>query len=272
MRAVGDLQIAVVNDGFLGLTNRMLFHDAPDELIDPFTDKHANGTIRFPMSSVVIRDGNRTLLVDTGLATRSTIRMSGGGALLDGLQKLNVTPESVTDVVLTHAHGDHIGWNTVPGAETPKLTFPNARYWLHERDWAHFTGSEVVDTSPLYRECLLPLKSLGALELFTTDTDITASVRMQLAPGQSPGHCCVLLSSGTDSALVLGDITHHPIDFLHPEWNCQFDVDFGLTRHTRRKILDQAATDSILLISYHHPQPYGRAIHHDGAFRWVDEE
>ncbi len=84
---------------------------------------------RLPCGCFVIRTGERTILVDTGLGPKGL--WDGGereGGLPDSLGALGVSPDEVDVVFLTHLHIDHVGWNT--DAEGV-VAFPRARYVVH---------------------------------------------------------------------------------------------------------------------------------------------
>ena len=83
----------------------------------------------------------------------------------------------------------------------------------------------------------------------------------------------VLLASNGEQALITGDaITNQLISFAHPDWKPGYDGEMDLAVVTRRRLLDQAATDQLLLLSYHLPFPGVGNVARDGtAYRWVPE-
>ena len=94
------------------------------------------------------------------------------------------------------------------------------------------------------------------------------------APGHTPGHIALLVTSGNDALLNAADTAHHHIiTFAHPEWTSAFDVDPQLGAKSRRRILDRAAADKVRYLGYHLPFPgigHVRATK-EGAFEWVPE-
>jgi glyoxylase-like metal-dependent hydrolase (beta-lactamase superfamily II) len=83
-----------------------------------------------PMGGFLLRSGDRTILVDAGLGPNIDI-VETRGKLFDSLADLGVTPEQITDVVLTHLHLDHVGW-VAPAGEP---TFTHARHHCHRADY-----------------------------------------------------------------------------------------------------------------------------------------
>ena len=70
------------------------------------------------------------------------------GDLLNQLKLQGIAPEDVTTVVHTHLHHDHVGWNVTMQGETPKATFPRAKYLVPRADWEYFTDLSILDTVP----------------------------------------------------------------------------------------------------------------------------
>jgi glyoxylase-like metal-dependent hydrolase (beta-lactamase superfamily II) len=100
--------------------------------------------------------------------------------------------------------------------------------------------------------------------------EITTGVNYVEAPGHSPAHAAILFSSGGDQLLFLADVVHNPVTSLQrPEWHPVFDYDPSLATKTRKSLLDQAATDRLMVMGYHFPFPaVGHVVKQQPAFRW----
>src|SRR5215203_1018289 len=144
---------------------------------------------------------------------------------LGNLGALGVRPEDVTDVVLSHLHFDHVGWTTQKG----RVVFPHATYRCHEDDWAHFVTGPQADPGAVRK--LSPLE--GRLETFTDAATLAPGVDARSAPGHTPGSTIVVLSSGAERAMLLGDAVHCPFELTESDWEAVFDVDPALARTTR---------------------------------------
>jgi glyoxylase-like metal-dependent hydrolase (beta-lactamase superfamily II) len=76
------------------------------------------------------------------------------------------------------------------------------------------------------------------------------------APGHTPGHVAFAIQSANEQLLVLSDTAQHPAVFArHPEWQAAFDLDGPAAVVTRKKLLDRAAADRMLVTGYHFPFP-----------------
>ena len=180
-----------------------------------------------------------------------------GGQLPTGLRSLGVTTTDVTDVICTHFHGDHVGWLFDLDA-TP--TFPNATIWFGDDDWRHFvTGSgEMADhiraglRSPAHSTRMRPIDH---------DTTVAPGIAAVLAPGHTPGHMCVVISSGQDRALLLGDAVTCPLQLDEPTWHSVADVDPALAERTRERLWRELEEDRTTGVGAHFPElQFGRVL------------
>lgn len=267
-RALGAKRLLTVSDGVLRIGPDRLFKNIPLERSAPLLRSlDERGQALVPMRSLVVRAGARLIVVDTGLGQHSPLRPEPGTLLVE-MAAAGIQPADVTDVVISHAHADHLGWSTQEDERGRRPTFSNARYWLSREEYRHWSDPARLDAIPALRAHLPVLAASGQLELVEGEADIAPGVRLMPTPGHTPGHQSVLITDGAATALFTGDISHHPLHYEKPNWGSQFDTDSDLAYRTRLRILQQAAADQILLVSYHHPTPFGYAAYHGAAFRW----
>lgn len=267
-RALGEKTLLTVSDGVLRIGPDRLFKNIPVEQSAPLlrsVDERGHALV--PMRSLLIRVGPRLILVDTGLGRHSPLRPEPG-TLLDEMAAAGIQPTDVTDVVISHAHGDHLGWSTSDDERGRRPTFVNARYWMSSAELRHWSQPVHLDAIPALRTHLPVLAASGQLELVEGEAEIAPGVRLIPTPGHTPGHQSVLITDGSVAALFTGDLSHHPLHYEKPNWGSQFDTDSDLAYRTRLRVFQQAAADHVLLVSYHHPTPFGYATYHGAAFRW----
>ena len=113
-------------------------------------------------------------------------------------------PGDVSAVVHTHLHADHVGWNVDLSGDTPIPNFPNARYYAPSLDWHHFTHPDVLETAPQVKENVIPLHEMGLLELIEGEHAVTEEITTLPAPGHTPGHQVIAVTSGGETALISG--------------------------------------------------------------------
>jgi glyoxylase-like metal-dependent hydrolase (beta-lactamase superfamily II) len=275
---VGNVELLVVTDAqaTLPFTFDQLFPAVALEEWGPYRDRYPAAFAspqhwRVHFGGTLVRSSDRTILVDTGTGP-DPIDLLGGvpGALLESIRDHGVSPDEVDTVFLTHAHIDHIGWNTDrDGAPT----FPRARYALHRADWEAMRRLEAVMTgigAPAYVDrTLTPLQTLGVLDLLEGETPLTPEVIAIPTPGHTPGSMSLLISSGGEKAIIPGDVLVTPAQVSEPDWVFGFDSDGAEAVVTRNRLLDRIEAEGMWLASCHFPHPgFGRIIRLEGRRYW----
>jgi glyoxylase-like metal-dependent hydrolase (beta-lactamase superfamily II) len=190
---------------------------------------------------------------------------------MQSLADADVVPDDITDVVFTHLHSDHIGWASADGI----ACFPNAVYRCATADLDYFFGPDVDEAFSMLmwgtlsaRDRLSPI--LNLVETWDSDEAIAPGIDVRLAPGHTPGSSVVVLSSGADRALILGDMVHCPMELQDDEWQCIGDVDPVLAKRARAAYVAELETGSALAAGSHFPGlRFGRLLPGEGTRGWV---
>lgn len=214
-------------------------------------------TLSLSIQSLLVRSGDRLVLFDTG--TGAGFSMPGGGKLLASLAAAGVTPDQITDIVISHGHGDHVGGLTTDGA----LTFPNARVHMSTAEWA----SMAADTDQAERVALITPKVVAA----APGAQIAPGIRTFAIEGHTPGHIGTEIVSEGQRLIYIGDTAHHyVISVARPDWRIQFDGDAPTAQRSRRALLQRAVDERLTLFAPHFPFPGRGTIRADGeGFAWV---
>ncbi|MEU2438355.1 MBL fold metallo-hydrolase [Streptomyces rubradiris] len=268
---LGDVTLTRVREYFgpVGMTPETFFPDSPAEtweehramLVPDFLD---DGTriVNAAIQTWLLRSEGRTILVDTGVGNHKErpyspvwSRMDTG--FLDNLARAGVRPEDVDIVINTHLHIDHVGWNTYLDGRTWVPTFPNATYLMPKDDF-DFWNPENGHTSVLgrgnqnvFEDSVAPVHQAGQTLLWEDSHQIDAGLRLESAPGHTPGSSVLTLTSGTDRAVFVGDLLHSPVQMLEPDSNSCSCEDPAQARATRRKVLSWAADNHALVVPAH---------------------
>jgi len=203
---------------------------------------------------LVVKTDDHIVLVDSGAGDLA----ASTGRLGENMTAAGLSFEDIDTVVTTHAHPDHIGGNTNGEG---KVAFPNARFFMCSEEWDFWTseraGRELDEhmAIPLQiaRRHLPPTR--GQLALIDRDTEIVPGVDVIRAPGHTPGHVALMVSSVGGKLLVLADTVLHPIHMERPEWHSVFDFDPPKLVSSRRLLLGQAAAEKALVFAFHFPFP-----------------
>lgn len=277
--AIGEFDCAVVSDGSFAYPHpgRLFFANAEQDELASALERHgidpdAWETYVSPYPCLLIRTADRTVLVDTG---------GGGlgdhtGKLLTNLEQVVTPPEAIDTVLLTHIHPDHVGGNL---DENGAPTFPNAEYvvsrteaefWLNDPDLSSLTVPDHI------KEAMITfadrqVRPLGdRLKRIDDETELLPGIRTISAPGHTPGHVAVEVSSGEETLLYLVDLVFQPIHVERPEWYTAFDADPETVVDSRRRLLDRASERATLVMAQHFPAPgLGQIRATDAGYRWT---
>jgi glyoxylase-like metal-dependent hydrolase (beta-lactamase superfamily II) len=221
-----------------------------------------DGMVEYVFGGFLIRavGSERVMLVDGGYGTVPDPRYGlSGGELLASLAAVGVAPDDITDMLITHLHMDHVGWASTDGAPT----FPNATYRCDRRDWEHFVGNDDSVTARLE-----PVED--RFEAWDGDASIAPGVDVRLCAGHTPGSALIVLSSGTERALLLGDVVHCPVELLDDEWGGVADVDPALAQRSRNALARELEGTDVPVAAAHFPGlQFGRVLRGEGRRQWV---
>lgn len=271
---VGTFECIAVSDGTFAYPDHSFFVNAPKERLEQVLREHnvQPGKIIAPWTCLLINTGQRRVLVDTG---------GGGGLvpsvgkLLPNLQAERIEAVDIDTVILTHGHPDHIGGNTDAGG---KPAFSNARYVMWKDEWEFWTSNpdlaqlKVEDNLKqlmlaLARKNLPPIQ--GKLDLVDRKTEILPGIKAIAAPGHTPGHMALAISSANEQLLHISDAVLYPIHLEQPDWYPAFDLVPEQAVATRRQLLDRIAAEKALVIACHFPFPgLGHVIQKGEGWQW----
>src|SRR5262250_2536883 len=208
---IGEIDVLVISDGVFPLPATTLATNAdPGDLAAWLDDRFLPPDVfKWPLNVVVVRSGGRTVLIDTGVGAEFA-KFPQVGRLAMRLDAAGIDPASVTDVVLTHMHVDHVGGMLAEGLrdglrpDVPiHLAGAEVELWISP-DFSRntFAGMPEVLRSAARR---FADQYRGQLRLFEKEYEVAPGVVIQRTGGHTPGHSVVRLRSGGDRLTFLGD-------------------------------------------------------------------
>jgi glyoxylase-like metal-dependent hydrolase (beta-lactamase superfamily II) len=232
-------------------------------------------TLKLSIHALLVEAPGMRLVVDTCIGNDKPRSLLRGGALstdfLKDLESVGWTRDSVNAVVCTHLHVDHVGWNTmlVDGKWVP--TFPNARYHIGRLEYEHWVADAAGDQQEILDDSVTPIFDAGLAQFVELDHRISPEIRLIPSTGHTPGHVCVMIESEGQTAVITGDMSHHPCQLAHPDWSPAFDSDPKAAAVTRARLFAEWADEPILVIGTHWATPTAGHVRRDGAvFRFEE--
>jgi glyoxylase-like metal-dependent hydrolase (beta-lactamase superfamily II) len=276
---VGDIDVLVVSDGVISLPAETTATNADPAvraawLKDMFLPPEM---LDWALNAVVVRNGGRTILIDAGLGADPDVNLPRAGRLAQRLEAAGIDLASVTDVVLTHMHFDHIG-GLLTGGVKDRLR-PDLRI--------HTSAAEVKFwASPDFSHTAMPAGFPDAIRAaakrflneyqsklrpFEQEYEVAPGVLVRRTGGHTPGHSVVRLASGGDRLTFVGDAVFQ-VAFDHPDWHNGFEHDPEEAARVRVDLLRELAATREPFVATHMSFPsLGHVAAAGDAFRWVPD-
>ncbi|MEE6163284.1 MULTISPECIES: MBL fold metallo-hydrolase [unclassified Mycolicibacterium] len=258
---VGDIEVLVISDGVLPITASTLATNVDSTELAHWLDDNflPPEVVDWPLNVVVVRSGDRTILVDAGLGLEFP-DFPRAGQTVQRLEAAGVDLASVTDVVLTHMHMDHVGGLLTQGLKDrlrPDLrvhaSTAEAEFW-EAPDFSRTTmPGPIPDVLRRVASQFLD-EYRGQLRTFETEYEVAPGVLITRTGGHTPGHSVVRLASGGDKLTFAGDAVFAP-GFDNPEWHNGFEHDPDEAARVRIRLLSELAATGESLVATHLPFP-----------------
>jgi len=226
---------------------------------------------RAPIHNIHIQLPDTSILIDAGVYDVETETVyalpdyTPPPSLIEQLASIGIQPDNIEHVIITHRHWDHINGTTCEkdGVYVPQ--FPNATYYLGQQDWER-SESNRNDPHEVEYRTLRILNEHNVLIQIEETRAIGNHVRIIPAPGETRGHQIVRLESEGEVLFCLGDLYHHPIEFLNREWMVSWARP-ETTLSSRDMLLKDALDSDARLIATHIPD-IGRVISTENGMKW----
>jgi glyoxylase-like metal-dependent hydrolase (beta-lactamase superfamily II) len=259
---LGDFEITILSDGPYLLDGGAMFGVVPKPLWQKRMTPDAENRILLGLNTVLLRDGKRTIVIETGIGNKLDEKLRGiysaQERLLDAFAAAGVKPEEVDIVINSHLHFDHCGWNTrrhEDGSVVP--TFPNARYFAHRGEVEHGRLQLERDRISYIADNYEPLIASGQMTLLEGPAEITSGISTEIFPGHTAQMMAIHIESGGRHACYISDLIPTSAH-LDVTWCMGYDLDPLSVIEERKRFYKRAIPEEWLVIFTHdHDRPFG---------------
>jgi glyoxylase-like metal-dependent hydrolase (beta-lactamase superfamily II) len=265
-RKLGDLEVTTILDEILvrDVTASMVRNAELADVQKEVTVTSPDGKIRQPYAPLVVNNGSKLVVLDTGNGTRLGPNL---GQYAENFAAAGLDTKNVDIVLISHFHPDHINGIRL---KDESLAFPNAEIQVPAPEWAFWMSDENMAKAPeagrgTFMNVRRVFKDLGdRIKQYQPGKEIVTGITTVATPGHTPGHTSFLLSSGKESLFMVVDAATIELFVRKPNWHLGFDSIPALAEETRKKMLDMVVTDRMLATGYHWPFPGISYVAKDG--------
>lgn len=265
---VGDIEVFSLHDGAIErvLAEGFVKNASMDDVKKALT-KSGIGPDKFdnPYTVTAIRTGGKVILFDTGFGGNGPATV---GKVADNMKAAGLDPASVSTVVISHFHPDHIAGLWVKG--TDANVFENAEIMLPEVEYKFWTDPALVEkvsepNRPHVKRIQATFPTWKNVRQYGDGADIAPGVKAIFTPGHTPGHMSFHVASGGQQLFIQSDVTGiHQLFVTNPGWFSMFDSDAPKAEATRRAFFDRVIAEKGMIAGYHFGFPNVGTLAKDG--------
>lgn len=222
-----------------------------------YPSNEKNGCILTMRSLLISKYPEKIILVDNGAGNKHLDQLSYYNFfnlvdLEEELRKKGITPEQVTDVILTHLHFDHCGYSTRKEEKTGELypSFPNATHWVSRKQWENFLHPNPLEKDSYFMENMQAIADKGLLRLIDTDTKLCPDIELRIFDGHTPGQLVPYITTSEQTFVFAGDVIPL-VASVSPEWISAYDTYPVTSYQEKVRMLEEAAREGQVLIYCH---------------------
>lgn len=251
------MEIFSLNTGNLKLDGGAMFGVVPKVLWNKVYEADENNQVTLSMRSLLIIDGDRKIIVDTGIGDKQDEKffshyfLSGLRTFDELLAEKGYSVNDITDVVFTHMHFDHCG-GAVKYNEEGKtvLTFPNATYWVGKEQWHAAVYPNAREEASFLKENILPIEESGHLRFLANGFKLTDNIEIRMFDGHTEGQSIPFINYHGKMLVYIGDVIP-AVANIPLSWLTAYDMKPIDGLEEKDQFLKKAVTDNYALFFEH---------------------
>ncbi len=254
------MQLYSINTGHFKLDGGAMFGVVPKSIWQKTNPADSNNMCSWAMRSLLIQDGKRLILIDTGMGNKQDEKFFGhyflhGNDTLDfSLAKYGFHRDDITDVFLTHLHFDHCGGCIMYNDDKSNLipAFKNATFWCHEKHWEWALNPNPREKASFLKDNILPIKESGQLQFVNPSIDFIPNFALYETNGHTEAMMLPIIKYKNTVIAFMADLIpsvgHIPLPYV-----MGYDVRPLNTLVEKEYILNKALKNQWVLFFEHDP-------------------
>ncbi len=254
------MQIHSIETGYFKLDGGAMFGVVPKSIWSRSNPADSNNLCTFAMRCLLVKDGNRLILIDTGLGEKQSEQffkhyyLHGDDTLQKSIEKAGYSCDEVTDVILTHLHFDHVGGAVTKNTSTQQLEtkFKNAKYWSNKKHWDWATNPNPREKASFLSENILPIQEAGQLHFIETGKELGSNFNFLTVHGHTESQIIPHITYGDKTIIFAADlvptVTHIPLPYV-----MSYDTRPLLSMTEKEGFLKTSFDNNCILFLQHDP-------------------
>ena len=254
------MDLHVINTGMFKLDGGAMFGVVPKSIWQKLNSADENNMCTWAMRCLLVKDGNRLILIDTGIGNKQDQRffnffyLHGEDTLESSIKKAGYSPDEITDVFLTHLHFDHCGGAMKYNSDKSKIipAFKNATYWSNEEHWQWATQPNPREKASFLKENINPIKESGQLKFIKPGNSVFENIDILFVDGHTDKQMLPHIKYKDKTIVFVADLIpsvgHIPLPYV-----MGYDTRPLLTMQEKEIFMNKAASENYILFFEHDP-------------------
>jgi len=254
------MKLHTIDTGYFKLDGGAMFGVVPKTLWNRHNPADDKNLCSWAMRCLLIEDGDKLILIDTGLGDKQDEKffgfydLHGDANLIKSIYQAGFKPEDITDVLLTHLHFDHVGGAVKYNKDKSVLlpTFSNATYWSNAQHWEWATNPNPREKASFRKENILPIRESGQLKFIEKGTSPFENIDIIHVDGHTEQMMLPVITYKNRKIIYTADLIPSSYHLPLP-WVMSYDVRPLLTMQEKENVLNRAAEENCILLFEHDP-------------------
>jgi glyoxylase-like metal-dependent hydrolase (beta-lactamase superfamily II) len=262
------VNLYTINTGHFKLDGGAMFGVVPKSIWNKLNPADENNMCNWALRCLLIEDGNRLILIDTGNGTKqdekfwSHYYLHGDETLHSSLAKHGFSADDITDVILTHLHFDHCGGAIEIKDGKLVTAFKNATYWSNEAHWDWAVHPNAREKASFLKENILPIQESGQLKFIEVgkqqknrlaETIFSENISIRFVSGHTEAMMLPQINYNGKTIVYMADLlpsaAHIPLPYV-----MGYDMFPLTTLNEKKAFLDEAVAGDYILFFEHDPK------------------